>query len=67
MAGSFSGLGGSAGISITFFTSHAPFARCHSQTDADKVFQRNHHPNESVRLSRIVRGPHLENHLLIAA
>src|SRR5437588_10197690 len=36
IGGNFSGSAGSAGISITFFKSHAPLSRCQSQTDADK-------------------------------
>src|SRR4029450_3983233 len=36
IAGNLSGSAGSAGISITFFKSHAPLLRCQSQTDADK-------------------------------
>src|SRR5689334_24204248 len=38
IAGNFAGSAGSAGISITFFKSHAPLSRCQSQTDADKSF-----------------------------
>src|SRR5438876_10888665 len=36
IAGNFSGSAGSAGVSITFFKSHAPLLRCQSQTAADK-------------------------------
>src|SRR5437660_6513304 len=36
IGGNFSGSAGSAGISITFFKSHAPLLRCQSQIDADK-------------------------------
>src|SRR6266705_5981947 len=36
IGGSFSGSAASAGISMTFFKSHAPLPRCHSQIEADK-------------------------------
>src|SRR6266508_1624257 len=44
IGGSFSGSAGSAGISITFFKSHAPVSRCHSQTDAYQPFRQTTKP-----------------------
>src|SRR5437762_13646382 len=49
IGGNFSGSAGSAGISITFFTFHAPLFLCQSQTDADKSLSETTTPRSEER------------------
>ena len=44
IGGNWSGLAGSAGISMTIWNPHLPFERCHAQTDEERSFSENTTP-----------------------